>query len=191
MPGTVPLTDDERDLLLAYIAQQRDGLRYAAHGLTDEQASQPPVSSSALTIAGLVRHAALTEQHWIARITCGRDTGRSEYDQGFDLAEGETLADVLALYDRISAETEGLVRELDLDRPVPIPPAPWFPDEGEWSVRWVLLHVVEETARHAGHADILREAIDGSTMYQLMAEAEGWGEQYAQMVAAAESATTS
>jgi hypothetical protein len=52
---------------------------------------------------------------------------------------------------------------------------PWFPDDVEaWSVRWVLLHIVEETARHAGHADIVRESIDGATMYELMAAAEGW-----------------
>ena len=59
---------------------------------------------------------------------------------------------------------------------MPVPKGvPWFPDDVEaWSVRWVLLHLVEETARHAGHADILRESIDGATMYELMAAAEGW-----------------
>ena len=52
---------------------------------------------------------------------------------------------------------------------------PWFPDDVDaWSVRWVLLHLIEEIARHAGHADIVREAIDGATMYELMAAAEGW-----------------
>ncbi len=52
---------------------------------------------------------------------------------------------------------------------------PWFPADLEaWTVRWVLLHILEETARHAGHADIIREAIDGATMYPLMAAAEGW-----------------
>lgn len=64
----------------------------------------------------------------------------------------------------------------DLDRPVPVPKGvPWFPDDVEaWSVRWVLLHLIEEIARHAGHADIIRESIDGATMYALMAAAEGW-----------------
>src|SRR5215203_1059846 len=52
---------------------------------------------------------------------------------------------------------------------------PWFPDDVEaWSVRWVLLHLIEEIGRHAGHADIMRESIDGATMYELMAGAEGW-----------------
>ena len=64
----------------------------------------------------------------------------------------------------------------DLGQPVPVPKGvPWFPDDVDaWSVRWVLLHLIEEIARHAGHADIVREAIDGATMYELMAAAEGW-----------------
>ena len=63
-----------------------------------------------------------------------------------------------------------------LDAPVPIPKdVPWFPkDIDAWSVRWVVLHLIEETARHAGHADIVRESVDGATMYELMAGAEGW-----------------
>ena len=64
---------------------------------------------------------------------------------------------------------------LDLDHPVPVPPAPWYPDDVDaWSLRWVLLHLIEETARHAGHADIVREAVDGATAFELMAAAEGW-----------------
>ena len=69
-----------------------------------------------------------------------------------------------------------LVAKGRLDQAVPVPKGvPWFPaDVQAWSVRWVLLHLVEETARHAGHADIIREAIDGATMYELIAAAEGW-----------------
>jgi hypothetical protein len=64
----------------------------------------------------------------------------------------------------------------DLGQPVPVPPGvPWYPDDVDaWSVRWVLLHLIEETARHAGHADIVREAVDGATAYELMAAVEGW-----------------
>ena len=65
----------------------------------------------------------------------------------------------------------------DLGQPVPVPEAPWFPkDLVAWSVRWVLLHLIEEIARHAGHADIVRETVDGATAYELMAAAEGWPE---------------
>ena len=63
----------------------------------------------------------------------------------------------------------------DLGRAVPVPDELWYPDDLEaWSVRGVLLHLIEETARHAGHADIVREALDGATAYPLMAAAEGW-----------------
>jgi hypothetical protein len=69
------------------------------------------------------------------------------------------------------------VRSLpDLGTPVDLPKAPWMPTGEGYTVRWVLLHVLEELARHAGHADILREQIDGATMYALMAAAEGWPE---------------
>jgi hypothetical protein len=101
-----------------------------------------------------------------------------DYEAGFRLEEGETVADVLALQAAVAEETEAIVAEIaDLGQPVPVPKGiPWFPQDVEaWSVRWVLLHVIEETARHAGHADIIRESLDGATMYQLMAAAEGWG----------------
>ena len=64
----------------------------------------------------------------------------------------------------------------DLDAAVPVPrDIPWFPkDQKAWSVRWVILHVINELARHAGHADIVRESIDGATMYELIAGLEDW-----------------
>jgi hypothetical protein len=83
----------------------------------------------------------------------------------------------LADYATVARDTEAVVRALpDLHPAVPVPKGvPWFPAEVDaWTVRWVLLHLIEETARHAGHADIIRESIDGATMYALMAAAEGW-----------------
>jgi uncharacterized damage-inducible protein DinB len=179
MPGQAPVTTDERELLLGYIAQQRDGLRYAAHGLTDEQARSTPTAST-LSVGGLLKHVAATEQGWIDLIV-QRTRGSMEeqeaaYEDGFRMLPGETLAGVLAHYDQVAAETADVVRGADLDQPVPVPKGvPWYPDDVDhWTVRWVLLHVIEETARHAGHADIVRESIDGATMYPLMAAAEGW-----------------
>ena len=181
MPGQAPPHTDERDLLLAYIDQQREGLRNAAFGLTDEQARLTPTAGS-LSIGGLLKHVATTERHWIdiavrPERAASRAEQEADYHDGFRLGDDETLAGVLALYDEVAAETEATVRSLDdLGQPVPVPRGvPWFPADVEaWSVRWVLLHIVEETARHAGHADILREAVDGATMYELMAAAEGW-----------------
>ena len=179
LPGQAPPKTDERELLLAYIAQQRDGVRNAAYGLTDEQARLTP-AASALSVGGLVKHVIAMEEGWIDMVL-QRDRGSQEesesnYEDNFRLGQDETLADVLARYDAVAKETEAVVAAIDLDRPVPVPKGvPWFPDDVEaWSVRWVLLHLVEEIARHAGHADIIRESIDGATMYELMAAAEGW-----------------
>ena len=179
MPGTVRPIVDERDGLLAFLAQQRDGLRFAVHGLTDEQAASTP-SASTLSLVGLIKHAAQVERHWMVEIVMQRElpaSGEDAYESGFHLAHGETVSDVLAAYAEVARETEAIVAGIaDLGRPVPVPKGvPWFPQDVEaWSVRWVLLHLIEETARHAGHADIIRESLDGATMYQLMAAAEGW-----------------
>ena len=181
MPGQAPPHTDERQLLLAYIDQQRDGLRNAAFGLTDEQARLTPTASP-LSVGGLVKHVADTERGWIDLVV-QRDRGGSQeekmasYENGFRLLADETLAGALAHLDDVARETEAVIAGIpDLGRPVPVPKGvPWYPDDVEaWTVRWVLLHLVEEIARHAGHADIIRESVDGATMYHLMAAAEGW-----------------
>jgi uncharacterized damage-inducible protein DinB len=178
MPGNVPPVADERKGLLAFLAQQRSVLRLAGYGLTDEQARTVPVSS-ALSVGGLIKHTATTERGWID-VMLQRDAGgggEEEYGASFRLGPDETLAGVLELYDDVARETEEAVAGIaDLGRPVPVPKGvPWFPQEVDaWSVRWVLLHLIEETARHAGHADIIREAVDGATAMPLMAAAEGW-----------------
>ena len=105
----------------------------------------------------------------------GRD--EDDYENNFRLLPDETMADILDLYDAIATETETVIAGIpDLDQPVPVPRgSPWLPkDVDAWSVRWVLLHLIVETARHAGHADIVRESIDGGTAFPLMAAAEGW-----------------
>jgi uncharacterized damage-inducible protein DinB len=181
MPGQVPPVEDEREGLLAYLHQQRDALRIAAYGLTDEQARATP-TASALSVGGLIKHAASTERGWIDMVLQRQtapdgDNTEDDYLANFRLAADETLTDVIDRYAEVATETESVVAGIaDLNQPVPVPQGvPWFPDDVEaWSVRWVLLHLIEETARHAGHADILRESIDGATAYALMAAAEGW-----------------
>jgi len=177
MPGQAPPLADERELLLAFISQQRDGIRNAAFGLTDEQARLAP-STSPLSVGGLVKHAIDMEQGWIDMVLQrNREASATHYEDNFRLGPDERLADVLARYDEVARETEAIIRKIDdLSQPVPVPKGvPWYPDDIDaWSVRWVLLHLIEEIARHAGHADIVRESIDGATMYALMAAAEGW-----------------
>jgi len=177
MPGQVPPVADEREGLLAYLAQQRAVIRVAAYGLTDEQARAVP-TTSALSVGGLIKHVISVESYWID-LAAQRELPNSqdEYEANFRLGADETMQSVLDRYDVVAKETESFIAGVaDLGRPVPVPQGvPWFPDDVEaWSVRWVLLHLIQETARHAGHADIVREAIDGATAFPLMAAAEGW-----------------
>ena len=177
MPGQARPVKDERDGLLAFLEQMRLVLRVSAYGLTDEQARQAAASPSTLTVGGLIKHSAAVERSWAAMIQ-GR---RLEQDHAatFRLEPGERLAAVVADYQEATAETDALIATIDdLDQAVPVPKGvPWFPqDVDAWSVRWVLLHLIQETARHAGHADIVREAVDGATAFPLMAAVEGWAE---------------
>lgn len=181
MPGQVPQVTDERDGLLRYLAHQRDLARTTAFGLTDEQARLAP-SASALSVGGVIKHLASTETNWIDLVVKGDDdvdieVAAARYGEEFQLREEETLASVLHRYGEVAARTEHVIAGVaDLDQPVPVPKGvPWYPDDvNAWSVRWVLLHLIEETARHVGHADIIRESVDGATWYELLAAAEGW-----------------
>jgi len=170
------MTSNEVELMLAYVAQQRDGIVYATHGLTDAEAASRPTASG-LSLKTLIQHVGQVEQRWIALAAEGTWEHDVERYQAAFTSDDRPLSDVVAHYRAVAAATELAMLEIgDLDRTVPVPQGvPWFPDDVEgWSVRWILLHVMEETARHAGHADFLREAIDGATMYQLMATVEDW-----------------
>jgi hypothetical protein len=174
MDTTEPTTRERHDLLEA-LAAHRAFLRQTASGLTDEQARARSTVSE-LTIGGIIKHVAATEASWSEFMTTGVQGGVADdldwsdpppealqaYYDGFRLLEGETLAGVLDEYERVAAATDELVTTLDLDRSYPLPPAPWFPPGAERSVRRTIVHIVAETAQHAGHADIIREAIDGA-----------------------------
>lgn len=176
--NTRPVTG-ELDGLLAFLDHQREAVRNACFGLTDAQARAAPTASP-LSLGGLVKHLAYGERNWLARIEgrpwpgdADRAAAMTGYLASFQLADGETLASTLADYQAAAAQTDdGARAAADLGRPVPLPPAPWHP-EG-CTVRWILLHLIEETARHAGHADLIREALDGALSGPLMAAAEGW-----------------
>ncbi|MEU0968019.1 DinB family protein [Streptomyces sp. NPDC005917] len=163
---------DERGALISFIEEQRGGIRRALLGLTDEQAASRP-SASELSLSGLLKHVAEVEQSWIARArqeppTVERD--QSNWHETFQLIGDETVASQLAYWEQVAAETEKFIRSVpSLDDTFPLPPQPWFPPEGRVSVRWVCLHLIRETARHAGHADIVRESLDGKTAFELVA----------------------
>ncbi len=164
--------DGERADLLAALAKNRHFLRFTTRGLTDEQARQRTTVSE-LCLGGLIKHVTAAEQGWVNFILEGTPamkdvTAMTEDDYAqradqFRLLPGETLAAVLAHYAEVARRTDELAASLpSLNAGHPLPKAPWFEPGASWSARQVLLHIIAETAQHAGHADIIRESLDGA-----------------------------
>ncbi|MEH0827673.1 MULTISPECIES: DinB family protein [unclassified Micromonospora] len=157
------LTGERADLAQT-LGRHRGFLRHTVRGLTDEQAAARTTVSE-LCLGGLIKHVAVTEERWMWFAVGGAEAMQSEpldWANGFRMVEGETLAGLLDQYAQVAARTDELIATLDLDSAQALPVAPWFEPGASWSVRRVLLHLIAETAQHAGHADILREAIDGA-----------------------------
>ena len=185
MPAMPPPVADERAGLREYLAAQQYAFHAIAYGLTDEQARATP-SVSALSVGALIKHVTNCQRGWMQRVAaapelCERDkrpmdSQAADYQNEFVMRTDETLADLLATFDEQNAETMRLLETADLGAAVPVPhDVPWFPsDVAAWSVRWVFFHMIEELARHAGHGDIIRESIDGATLYELLAGLEDW-----------------
>ena len=162
----------ERADLLTGLAKARHFLRFTTRDITDEQARQRTTVSE-LTLGGLIKHVTAGERNWQQFIVYGPSiapdfSSLSEEDyanwaSGFRLLDSETLAAALAEYEEAAKHTDELVATLpDLDASHPLPPAPWNPPGERWSARRTLLHIIAETAQHAGHADIIRESLDGA-----------------------------
>jgi hypothetical protein len=154
-----PSVTDERDGLLTFLAQQRGALRAAVLGLTDEQARATPAASD-LSLGGLLKHAARTERRWVVAGIAGQPLPGlwpiENWADDFRMDPGETLAGLLDDYGDTARQTEQIIADIaDLGQP----PA----SDADQSVRWILLHLIKETARHAGHADIIRETLDGQS----------------------------
>jgi hypothetical protein len=164
--------DSERADVLAMLAETRTFLRLTTNGLTDEQARQRTTVSE-LCLGGLIKHVTAAERNWAEFVVSGTSAMKDfasmteadwqERADQFQLLPGETLAGVLADYAEAAERTDELVTSLpDLSVSHPLPEAPWFPAGTRWSARRALLHIVAETAQHAGHADIIRESLDGA-----------------------------
>ncbi|MCX4750259.1 DinB family protein [Kitasatospora sp. NBC_01287] len=154
------------------LAKHRQFLRFTTRDLTDEQAGRRTTASE-LCLGGLVKHVTSVERGWANFIVRGPSavgdfSTMTEADfarraDEFRLLPGETLARVLADYAEVARRTDELVATLpDLSLTQPLPKAPWFEPGGRWSARRVLMHIIAETAQHAGHADIIRESLDGA-----------------------------
>ena len=175
------LTGERRDLVET-LQRHRGFLLQTLQGLDPEQATRR-TTVSVLNLAGLVKHVADTEAAWLQFASTGvhamdpsawegidRDdpvlqerlaSGDARHDE-FHLIGDETLDGVLVGYATVAARTDAFLAEADLDVRHPLPAAPWFEPGVAWSVRRVALHILAETSQHAGHADIVREGLDGA-----------------------------
>ena len=165
LPDTT--TDAERADILEALRTQRYLFLHTVDGLTDEQARTRSTVSE-LTLGGLVKHVSAMQLQWCDFIEqgpesmAGEDDGGQSWTEGFRMTSGETLESLVEAFHQSSERTDGLVTSLgDLGAGQPLPPAPWFEPGARRSARRVFSHLVAEIAQHAGHADILRESIDG------------------------------
>jgi hypothetical protein len=161
-------TEDERTTLLGFLDYQRRVLARKAEGLTDEQVRIAACPPSDMTLLGLIRHMADVERAWFQRgmrndgsppIYFGESHPDGDDDGDFHPPPDATIAEALATYWREIAAADQVIADeesLDTVELRSLPPRPQF------SLRWILVHMIEEYARHCGHADLLRQAIDGA-----------------------------
>ncbi|HXW81403.1 MAG TPA: DinB family protein [Acidimicrobiales bacterium] len=159
----------ERADLVQTLAAHRSFLRWTVRGLTDEQAGLRTTSSE-LCLGGIIKHVSLVEENWCNFIIKGPNAiGQADEAAmearaaGFQMLPGETLQAILERYDQIACGTEELIATPpSLDASQPLPEAPWFEPGARWTARRAIVHILAETAQHAGHADIIRESLDGA-----------------------------
>jgi Protein of unknown function (DUF664) len=152
-------TAGERELLEGFLEYHRQVVGGKLRGLSEEDARRHLVPSLTTPI-GLVKHAAAVERNWFQHYLAGRPreqiAGGGD-DAGWEVGEDETIADVIAEYGEACAQSRQIAAGFGLDHTVP-------QDQlGQVSLRWIYVHMIREHARHIGHADILRELIDGAT----------------------------
>ena len=155
--GGYDLIGSERDVLLAYLNKMRDAVVRTCEGLTDEQVRAPGVPSGT-NLLGLIQHLTGVEEHWFRRVFLGEDVVP---ETSMDVPLGVTPAEVVAAYRETCKRNDEIVRgcsDLSTLSAITNPG-----EDKQDSLRSIVVHMIEETARHAGHADILREQIDGVT----------------------------
>jgi uncharacterized damage-inducible protein DinB len=160
MARRVPFTGGEKQSLHVSLDRHRDAVLWKLEGL-DDDALRRAMTPSGTNLLGLVKHLAAVEYGWFCE-TFGRQTEplpdvEEDPDADLRVRPDETTEEILAFYGRARAASDRVIEELELEATG----TAWFGDAV--SLRWVLIHMVEETARHAGHVDIVRELIDGMT----------------------------
>lgn len=183
MPFLTADVTDERDGLAVFAQQQIQQFTTTLQELDLEQLRATPTASE-MCLGGIALHLLAVVDDFRLAVEAAPDLaevperpGRDEAAVGQASPEAVLDQDTAdSLIARLTEAAESLgaaLRSADLDAPVPAPEAPWIPEGVRWTVRWVGLHAIEEVARHAGHADILRETIDGKVAYELNAMADG------------------
>lgn len=153
----------ERAGLSEFLNMQRDALINKVQGVSEEDARRA-ATVSALSLLSLIKHSAIWERRWFQVIVAGRSfpnewpevQTEEAADPTFQLTDGDSVETLVAYYRHQIAASEEILESFDLESPCV------WPEMAHVNLRWVALHMIEETARHAGHADIIREAIDGS-----------------------------
>ncbi len=151
---------DEKAMLLSFLAHQRSTIACKCQGLSEEQLRSKPTVSE-LSLLGIVKHLAYVERQWFQGVMDDRivDIPWHKGENEFDLEPEETSDSLLAFYAAECAISDEIVAQYQMDDL-----AQWYPsEEARRSLRWIVTHMIRETARHCGHADIIREAIDGTT----------------------------
>ena len=168
-----PLAGDEVTTVRAYLDYHRDTLRWKVDGLTQEQLAQR-LEPSTMTLGGMMKHLALVESNWFEVVLDGAETMMPPFDVidwdadrdwDWDSAVHDTPEQIRALFDEAVARSdrvidEALAKSTGLDT---LAVRPSRRSGNPYSLRWILLHMVEEYARHNGHADLIRQSIDGQT----------------------------
>ncbi len=171
--GAVPSSSAKSDIL-DLLAEQRRTFLIAYRGL-DEVGARSRTTASELTLIALLKHVSFTERNWVRTIRECDENAQFDMAEGmasWTVGEDDTVESLTAGYATVAMETDALLADLDLDLAVPLPTAPWAPEREWWSARKILMHVLRETAQHAGHADIIRESLDGAnTTMQMGADA--------------------
>ena len=174
-----PAIHDERTTLRNYLQVQLQAIRDAAHGLTDEQARRQPLAS-VFSVSGVIKHCSYVLRNRLAAagVLDAKPSHEDFYEDfmaSFAPGEDEDLGTLLENHDRLCEQYLKLAEETDLDQVIQVPPAPWYGrnEPADTTMRYLIVHDLEEFARHAGHADIIREQIDGAKAAELNAAVEG------------------
>lgn len=176
---SVDVKGEKADLLLL-LADQRGLFKVTMKGISKEQARQRTTVSS-LTLGGLLKHIATGERATADELIERDENAKidlSALDEAYELGEEETPQQWLAEYDRAAAFFDQTIADVhSLDELIPQATAPWAPDRQWWSVRRIVLHRLRETAHHCGHADIIREALDGQSTMAVISGDIKWPEE--------------